>query len=151
EAGTGKLVWSQNVLTGYHAPVPTYGVAASPVIVDDKLIVLTGASHGQSVACLDKRNGEPLWSALEDVTGYSTPMIFTPGGEQQLIVCAETRTVGLRLEDGKLRWEYPWRVLHNQLPIAQPVLLGTNRFLLSAGYFTGCAAVEIARPESGFV
>jgi outer membrane protein assembly factor BamB len=151
EGGTGKLVWSQNVLTRHNAPVPTYGVAASPVIVDDKLIVLTGAGHGQSVVCLDKHTGQSLWSALDDVTGYSTPMIFTLAGERQLIVCADTRTVGLRLEDGKLLWEYPWRVLHNQLPIAQPVLLGTNRFLLSAGYFTGCAAVEIGRTETGLV
>jgi outer membrane protein assembly factor BamB len=36
------------------------------------------------------------------------------------------------------------------MPIAQPVLLSTNRFLLSAGYFTGCAAVEVTKTSSGF-
>ncbi len=82
--------------------------------------------------------------------GYASPMLVTLAGQTQLIVCADTRTVGLRIEDGNLLWEYPWRVLHEQSPIAQPVILGTNRFLLSAGYFTGCAAVEVARSSSAF-
>jgi outer membrane protein assembly factor BamB len=47
-------------------------------------------------------------------------------------------------------WEYPWRVLNNELPIAQPVILTTNRFLLSAGYFTGCAAVEVSGAGTNF-
>jgi outer membrane protein assembly factor BamB len=82
--------------------------------------------------------------------GYASPMLVTLAGEKQLIICAETRTLGLRPKDGNVLWEYPWRVLHDQNPIAQPVMLGTNRFLLSAGYFTGCVAVEIARTGTSF-
>src|SRR5215475_4167589 len=36
------------------------------------------------------------------------------------------------------------------MPIAQPVVLSSNRFLLSAGYFTGCAAIEVTKTASGF-
>lgn len=150
EAATGKLSWSRNVLVENKGQVPTYGVAASPLIVQEKLIVLTGAGHGQSVICYDKQDGKIIWSALDDEMGYASPMLVTLAGQPQLLICAETRTLGLRLEDGKLLWEYPWRVLHDQHPIAQPVMLDTNRFLLSAGYFTGCAAIEIARTEGGF-
>ena len=150
ETLSGKLIWSRNVLVENNGQAPTYGVAASPLIEQEKLIVLTGAGHGHSVVCYDKHHGKVIWSALDDVMGYASPMLVTLAGQQQLLICAETRTVGLRLEDGKLLWEYPWRVLHDQNPIAQPVMLDTNRFLLSAGYFTGCAAVEIARNDTGF-
>ena len=150
-AATGKLIWSRNLLAENGAPMPTYGVAASPLIAGEKLIVLTGAGRGHSVICYDKQDGRPIWSALDDVMGYASPMLVTLAGERQLLICAETRTLGLRLEDGKVLWEFPWRVLHDQLPIAQPVLLASNRFLLSAGYFTGCAALEIARTETGLV
>src|SRR5262249_10983054 len=125
-------------------------VASSPLIAEDKLIVLTGGGSGKSVACYDKASGTPLWTALDDEMGYASPMLVTLAGEPQILVCAETRTLGLQLSDGKVLWEYPWRVLHNQMPISQPVVLETNRFLLSAGYFTGCAAIEIARTDSGF-
>jgi outer membrane protein assembly factor BamB len=119
--------------------------------LEEKLILLTGAGHGKSLVCYDKHDGKPLWTALDDVTGYATPMVVTLAGQQQLIICAENRTVGLRIEDGKLLWEYPWRVLNDQLPVAQPAILSTNRFLLSAGYFTGCAAVEVTKTETDFV
>jgi outer membrane protein assembly factor BamB len=150
EAQSGTLLWSHNILTDTHAEVPPWGVAASPLIIDDKVIVVSGASRGKTILCYDKSKGELLWGSLDDSTGHMSPMLATLCGEPQIIVCAESRTVGLRPEDGKLFWEYPWRVLHNQLPIAQPVLLGTNRFLLSAGYFTGCAAVEVTRTQDGF-
>jgi outer membrane protein assembly factor BamB len=120
------------------------------LVIEDKLIVLTGAGHGQSVMCYDKRDGRPLWSVLDDVMGYSSPTLVTLAGQRQVVISARSRTVGLDPEDGKLLWEYPWHVLTDQLPIAQPVVLSSNRFMLSAGYFTGCAAVEIFPTNSGF-
>lgn len=150
EAATGKTIWSHNILVENHASVPTYGIAGSPLVLDDKLIVQSSAGNGKSVLCYDKRDGKLLWSALDDTTGYASPALVNLADKDQIIVCAETRTVGLNIEDGKILWEYPWRVLHNQLPIAQPVLLSTNRFLLSAGYFTGCAAVEVSKTGSRF-
>jgi outer membrane protein assembly factor BamB len=139
----GKVVWSKNIVMENHAGVPTYGVASSPLIVGDKLIVQSSAGNGKSVLCLHKRDGKLLWGALDDATGYASPALVNLAGQDQIIICAETRTLGLSIENGKVLWEIPWRVLHNQMPIAQPVLLSTNRFLLSAGYFTGCAAVEV--------
>jgi outer membrane protein assembly factor BamB len=148
DAATGKMLWSHNILVEYHASVPTYGIASSPLVLGDKLIVQSSAGNGKSVLCYDKRDGKLLWSALDDVTGYASPSLVNLAGQDQIIICAETRTLGLSSEDGKILWEYPWRVLHNQLPIAQPLPLSSNRFLLSAGYFTGCAAVEVSLSPS---
>ncbi len=150
EAATGKPLWAHEVLAENHGDVPTYGVAASPLVIDRKLIVLTSAGQGHSVLCLDKQTGQTLWSALDDTTGYASPTLAQLAGESQVIVCCEQRTVGLDPSNGKLLWECPWRVKANQLPIAQPVMLGTNRFMLSAGYFTGCAAYEVTRTTNGF-
>jgi outer membrane protein assembly factor BamB len=150
DAATGKLVWSREILAENHAGAPGYGVAASPLVTGDKLVVLSSAGREHSVLCYDKEDGNPLWSSLDDVTGYASPMLMKLDGEEQLVVCCEKRTVGLRPGDGKLLWEYPWHVKTDQLPIAQPVLIGSNGFMLSAGYFTGCAAVEIGKAENGF-
>jgi outer membrane protein assembly factor BamB len=132
------------------AQTPPWGIAASPLIIDDKIILLTSAGRGKSVVCYNKHDGRPTWNSLDDAIGHTSPMVATLAGQRQIIVSAGTRTVGLDIESGKVLWEYPWRVLHDQRPIAQPVLLDTNRFLLSAGYFTGCAAVEVARTGSSF-
>jgi len=149
EATTGKLFWSKNILTEHQAATPSYGVAASPLIVDEKLIVVTGAGHGQSVVCYNKQDGKLLWAALDDVTGYASPVFATLAGQAQLIVCCGKRTIALQPEDGKILWEYPWHVLTDQLPITQPVILSSNRFLLSAGYFTGSAVVQVDKNAAG--
>src|SRR6185295_7984634 len=47
-------------------------------------------------------------------------------------------------------WEFPWVVLQGNRNIAQPLLLGGDRVLLSAGYGTGCVAVEVQKTKSGF-
>jgi outer membrane protein assembly factor BamB len=150
EAKSGKEIWRKNIVRENRGNTPTYGISASPLIVGEKLIVLTSAGGGRSVVCYDKRDGRLLWSVLNDETGYASPMLVTLAGVPQIIVCAETRTVGLRVEDGEVLWEFAWRVQHNQLPIAQPVLLATNRFMLSAGYFTGCTAFEVIKSDSAF-
>jgi outer membrane protein assembly factor BamB len=150
EATTGKQSWSHEILAENHGDVPSYGLSASPLVLGQKLIILSGAGHGHSVVCHEKRTGKLLWSALDDTTGYASPMLMELAGTFQIVVSCETRTVGLNPEDGKLLWEYPWRVRTKQLPIAQPVAVSTNRFILSAGYFTGAAAVEITRATSGF-
>lgn len=150
EAATGKIVWAKNILTDTAASEPTYGVSTSPLVVGDKLIVLTGAERGESVMCYNRHDGKKIWAALDDATGYASPMLVQLGGEPQLVICAATNTIGLRLADGAERWRVPWRVNNEQMPIAQPVALGTNRFLLSAGYFTGCIAFEVLPVGDGF-
>lgn len=150
DASTGKVLWSKNIVVENHGNVPSYGIASSPLVLGDKLIVQSGAGNGKSILCLDKRDGKLLWSALDDAIGYASPALVNLAGQDQIIVCAETRTLGLNIKDGKALWEIPWHVLHNQMPIAQPVLIGSNRFLLSAGYFTGCAVVEVTNTASTF-
>jgi outer membrane protein assembly factor BamB len=56
----------------------------------------------------------------------------------------------LRIGDGALLWQFPWVVQQGNRNIAQPVIVGTNRVFLSAGYGTGCVLVEINRGGSGF-
>src|ERR1051325_9952676 len=100
EAETGKTIWSHNILVENHASIPTYGVASSPLVLGEKLIIQSGAGNGKSVLCYDKRDGKLLWSALNDPTGYASPALVNLAGQEQIIVCGETRTMGLSIDDG---------------------------------------------------
>ncbi len=77
-------------------------------------------------------------------------MLVSLAGQEQLLVVTELRVVGLQVQDGSLLWMTPWIVNERNRDNAQPVLLATNRFLLSAGYGTGCEAVEISRSAGRF-
>ena len=150
DATSGKVIWKLNILTDNRADVLYYAEASSPLIVEDKVIVQTGGTNGRSVAAYDKRTGKPIWHALDDPAAYSSPMLVELAGKEQLLVVTDHRAVGLQVQDGALLWATPWIVKEHNRNNAQPVMLGTNRFLLSAGYGTGSEAVEITRTSTGF-
>jgi outer membrane protein assembly factor BamB len=150
DAITGALVWRKNILHENGAANLTYGVSASPLMVDDLLVVAPGGDPSRSVMAYEKRTGTVRWRALEDEAAYSSPMRVTLAGEAQLLVALQQRVVGLEPATGRLLWEFPWVVLQRNRNIAQPLLLSSNRFFLSAGYGTGCVAVEVQRAPTGF-
>src|SRR5262249_41590860 len=87
DASNGKSIWQHEIVAENHGNVPSYGIAASPLILEEKLIVLSGAGNGRSVLCFDKASGKVLWSALDDLTGYASPCLAAFAGDKQIIVC----------------------------------------------------------------
>jgi outer membrane protein assembly factor BamB len=148
DAQTGRRVWSKNILRENGARNLTWGMSAAPLIVDEKVIVLPGGP-GASVVAYDKRTGEPVWRALDDRQAYTSPMLVTLAGKRQILVVSARRAMGLAVEDGALLWEYPWTTQFD-INVAQPLLTGPDRFILSAGYDHGAALVEISHSGGRF-
>ena len=149
DARTGALVWRRNILADTNAPNLSWGMAGAPLIVDDKVIVLPGGPRGKSVAAYHRTTGKPVWTALDDPQAYASPMLVTIGGVRQILIVSAKRAVGLTVDDGRLLWEYPW-VTDMGISVAQPLLLGTDRVFLSAGYGHGAAVFEVTRTGDGF-
>ncbi len=149
DARTGALVWRRNILADNDAPNLSWGVAGSPLIVDDKVIVLPGGSRGRSVVAYRRTTGEPVWKSLDDRQAYTSPMLVTLAGARQILLVSATRAVGLTVDQGRLLWEYPW-VTQMGISVAQPLLLGNDRVFLSAGYGHGAAVFEVTRTGDNF-
>ncbi len=149
EADTGKLVWKHDIIIENGGEVLTYGISASALIVDDKVVVNAGGSRDKSVIAYDKKKGAVIWHAQEDKQSYTSPILVTLAGRPQIVNVAFSRVMGLAPENGKLLWQYPWRVLSEQTPTAQPIIIGTNRLVMSGGYGTGCMALELATTANG--
>jgi outer membrane protein assembly factor BamB len=149
DAETGKRIWSRNILTDNHAENLQWGMSNSPLIVDDKVIVLPGGPSGQSVVAYNKLTGEPVWKALDDKQAYTSPMLVTLGGKRQILVVSASRAMGLTVDNGSVLWEYPWKTEYD-INSAQPIVLGENRVFLSAGYGHGSAVIEIGGHDGKF-
>jgi outer membrane protein assembly factor BamB len=142
EDATGKLVWRTNILTDAGAKNLQWGMAASPLIVDNTVVVLPGGTNGQSVVAYERRTGTHEWSALSDQQAYSSPMLVTVAGVRQILVFTGSRLAGLSPDRGDVLWEYPWTTQYG-VNASQPVVIGDNRVFVSTGYGTGAAVVEI--------
>jgi outer membrane protein assembly factor BamB len=149
DALTGKVLWQRNILHEAKSSVLMFGTAYSPLIVDDKVILIPGGSDGWSVVAYHKDTGDLIWRAQDDKTAYTSPVLVEFAGQRQMIIVSATRVKGVTVEDGKVLWEHPWTVQYENA-IAQPVLLGQDRFLLSGGYGKGCAAFQVTRTGDKF-
>jgi outer membrane protein assembly factor BamB len=149
DAQTGSLIWEKNILADNGAQNLSWGMAASPLIVDDKVIVLPGGSGGRSVVAYHKDTGARVWSVLDDRQAYTAPMVVTLGGRRQLIVVSAQRAVGLTVEDGRLLWERPW-VTDFGVNASQPIVIDDNRLFLSAGYGHGSSVIELTPAGDSF-
>jgi outer membrane protein assembly factor BamB len=143
EAKTGKQYWSKNILRENSAENLQWGMAASPLIVDDKVVVLPGGSSGKSVVAYNKLTGAVVWRALGDKQAYVSPMLVTLAGKRQIIVVTANRIVGLAPDDGSLLWQTGWPT-DMGINISQPIVVDANRFFISSGYDKGAALVEVA-------
>ncbi len=142
DAATGSVVWERDILADGGAANLPWAMSGAPLVVDDVVVVQPGGSRGWSVAAYDRLTGDVAWHVLDDVQGYTSPMLATLGGIRQIVVVTAERAAGLRPEDGALLWEYPWTV--PVVPnIAQPLVINDTRLFLSAGYGKGAALVEL--------
>ena len=139
---TGRMQWRVNILEDNGAANLPWGMAASPLVFDDIVVVLPGGPGGRSVVAYDRLTGRRRWSALDDKQAYSSPMLVTLNGRRQILAVTGSRLVALAPDSGELLWDYPW-VTGNDINVSQPLRVGERRLLLSSAYGHGAAVIEI--------
>jgi len=142
-AADGSLVWRVNVLELSGSSNLGFGLAASPLIDGERLIVAAGDPDegGSSLLALAKDDGTLLWKALEDSASYASPMLARLAGREWIVTLTMDRLVGLDRE-GRLHWEYPWKVRRGS-NCSQPIVLPGDRLFVSSGYGKGSAVVHL--------
>jgi outer membrane protein assembly factor BamB len=85
-----------------------YGFGASPILVDDKVILPVDQDNPNSfLIAVDKNNGRVRWKVdrPEVISGYSTPIVYQPKqGAKQIIVPESFQLSAYSVEDGKRVW-----------------------------------------------
>jgi outer membrane protein assembly factor BamB len=146
---TGAVIWRTNILQDAAASNLQWGMAASPLVVGDMVVVLPGGRNGQSVVAYDRQTGKRIWAVLDDQQAYSSPVLATLGGVEQILVFSATRLMGLAPARGELLWEYPWKTQFD-INASQPLVVGDTRVFLSSGYGTGAAVIELTADAGRF-
>jgi len=149
DANTGAVVWGKNILSDNQASNLQWAMAASPLIVDDKVIVLPGGANNKSIVAYNKLTGVPMWRALSDQQAYVSPMLVELAGRRQIISVSSSRVVGLVPETGALLWSYTWDT-STGINVSQPIIVDNNRFFISSGYGKGAALVEVKGSGQSF-
>lgn len=84
-----------------------YGFGASPILVDQKLILPVDQDLNSYLIAIDKNTGKTLWKADRPgvISGYSTPTLYQPrNGVPQIIVPESFQLSSYAVADGKRLW-----------------------------------------------
>jgi outer membrane protein assembly factor BamB len=140
DAKSGKVLWSKDLNTEYEIRMPIWGISAAPLIVDDKIIIQISGSNNAGVIALNRNTGAEIWRNLEDIAGYSAPILIEKGGTRVVVTWTENSLSGLNPLNGEIFWRIPWDV-GSGMSIATPVLHNDHIFV--SAFYSGSLLVKL--------
>ena len=137
-AVAGNILWQKDLRIEYDFKLPTWGIAASPLIEKNLLIVQIGGKDNATLVAFDKITGKEIWRALEDPINYSCPIVIDQAGKRVLISWTQKSLSGLDPQSGTLYWQQPYATRNG---IASPVV--ANQHLFVSSYFDGSMLLKL--------
>lgn len=131
DAGTGAVLWKRDLNDEYDIRMPIWGIAASPLIYGDLVIVQIGGDEGACVVAFHKKDGDEKWRALSDAAQYASPILVKQAGQDVALVWTGASVSGLEPTTGKLLWRYPFKPSRMPIGVATPVVEGDRVFFTS--------------------
>jgi outer membrane protein assembly factor BamB len=128
----------------FHPDKGFFGVACSPLVEGDLVVLNVGGREGAGVVAFDRADGKVRWKATNDEAGYASPVAATINGRRYVLSFNREGLVGLDPADGKEQFRFRWRSRsHASVNAATPLVAGDEVFL-SASYGTGAVLLKFA-------
>ena len=109
DTATGKQLWTRDFSKAIDTSKLFCGTAASPLIVDGRLVVQVGSDiHGGQIPALNPATGATEWEWRGPGPGYASPVVIDIGGRRQIVTMTEGSIVGIDGKNGKELWSVPF-------------------------------------------
>lgn len=156
DLATGKMLWSSDTRKVFDAPKGYFGVASSPVVDGNRVLVNVGgkrglgepkAGEGAGIVAFDAATGKTLWTATSDEPSYSSPIIADINAQHTAVFFTRTGLVAIDPANGKVLYQHRWRARQAaSVNAATPIVLNDQIFL-SASYGTGAVLLKVANNQ----
>jgi outer membrane protein assembly factor BamB len=130
----GKLLWTKDLgyldAGAFDRPEIKWGFGSSPIIYDDKVIVLCDVNNQSLITALDLETGKDIWLTLRDENPtWGTPTVHKSEDRVQVIVNGYKHIGGYEVETGKEIW---WMHGGGDIPCPTPVVSNGLVFITNA-------------------
>jgi hypothetical protein len=140
----GRKIWERFLLKDYQVPRSFFGVATSPVVEEERLLINVGGKDAGIVA-FNKETGKELWKATSQGASYSSPVCATLAGTRLVLFFTRDGLAALHPATGQLAFTWPWRSrFQASVNAATPLIVGDQVFV-SASYNTGALLLEVGK------
>ncbi len=140
DAENGTVIWQKDLNIEYEIRMPVWGISATPLITENKIILQISGSKNACVVALEINSGKEIWRNLEDIAAYSAPILVEKNGSEVVVVWTENSLSGLNPKTGEIYWRFPWDV-GSGMAIATPVLYNDHIFV--SCFYSGSLLVKL--------
>lgn len=145
DAATGQVFWAKDLDKEYDTKIPTWGIACSPLIEKDLVIVQIAGKEGAGVVAFDKQTGKEKWRALDDAVNYSSPIVIDQADRRVMICWTAKHLSGLDAATGQVLWQQSFSA---EMGITTPVLY--ENYLFVSSFFDGSLLLKLKDTKLGF-
>ncbi len=152
---TGEAVWSRHILEDAGCSNSPFGMAGSPLVLRDLVVVCPGGQR-QSLVAYDRNTGAFRWGAGDSRAAYSSPLAVVLAGTEQILIFNAAGLFSHDPRDGAVLWRQPWVTPPELNNVCQPVpLAGTSpsdadQVLVASGFDKGCGLLAVTRIDGSF-
>ena len=156
----GKGLWQVDTTAQFHVVQNFFGVASTPAVEGELLIVQIGGSppgspkdiwaangkpapNQSGIVAFNKYTGEVVYQIADELASYASPIFSTIDGRRWGFAFLRGGLVGFEPETGKIDFHYPWR--HSKIEsvnASSPVVAGDKVFI-SESYGIGSSVLKV--------
>ena len=156
----GKGLWQVDTTAQFHVVQNFFGVASTPAVEGELLIVQIGGSppgspkdiwaangkpapNQSGIVAFNKYTGEVVYQIADELASYASPVFSTIDGRRWGFAFLRGGLVGFEPETGKIDFHYPWR--HSKIEsvnASSPVVAGDKVFI-SESYGIGSSVLKV--------
>ncbi len=131
----GKLLWKKDLgaqdAGAFDVPEYQWGIASSPILYQDTVIVQCDIQKGSFIAAFDAATGRELWrTARAGAPSWATPTVIETGGRAELVTNGAEHMRGYDPKTGAELWSLKGT---SMISVPTPFLADGNIYLFS-GY-----------------
>jgi outer membrane protein assembly factor BamB len=148
DAKDGRIVWQKNFAGRFKAAAPPFGTSMSPLVVGGFLVVHAGGHEGGALIAFDPATGAEKWVLEGDGPSYSSPIVTSFAGQEQLVIQVHRRILGVDPASGRALWRIPFVTPCDQ-NIVTPLRAGD--LIVVSSQDTGTQGIRVIRKGSDWV
>ena len=111
DADTGELIWSVDMQEKFNGRQIRWGMAESPLLDGDRIILTPGGPE-HNVVALDRFSGELIWTSRGngEPSAYCSPILVEHNDSRLIVTMTSASVFGINADNG----DALWRIEHRQ-------------------------------------
>lgn len=155
-----KPIWKVDTLKQFNVVDNFFGVASTPVVEGDMLIVQIGGSppgtpkdiwesrgnpkpNDSGIVAFNKYTGEVIYQIVDELPSYASPIFANINGRRWGFAFLRGGLVGFEPKSGKVDFHYPWRHIQIESVNASSPVVADDLVFISESYGVGSSVLQV--------